>query len=64
MPYELLTGDWEKVNDRLVQAILNEFHRSIEVVQDHLLIFQVQYGVTSRIVMFDPRRATTESFCC
>lgn len=41
VPYELMTGDWEKVNDRLVRAMLNEFHRSIEMAQDHLLIFQV-----------------------
>jgi lambda family phage portal protein len=26
-PYELLTGDMSKVNDRLVRVILNEFHR-------------------------------------
>jgi capsid protein len=36
-----MTGDWEKVNDRLVRAMLNEFHRSIEAAQDHLLIFQL-----------------------
>lgn len=41
VPYELVTGDWEKVNDRLVRAILNEFHRAIEAAQDHLLIFQL-----------------------
>ena len=45
VPFELVTGDWSKVNDRLVRAVLNEFHRSIEAAQDHLLIFQVCLGV-------------------
>ncbi len=41
IPYELMTGDWEKVNDRLVRAILNDFQRAIEAAQEHLLIHQV-----------------------
>ena len=41
IPYELLTGDWSKVNDRLVRSILNEFHRQVEMAQDHLTTFQV-----------------------
>lgn len=41
MPYELLTGDWGDVNDRLVRAILNEYRRQIEMAQDHLMIYQV-----------------------
>jgi len=41
VPYELVTGDWHQVNDRLVRAMLNEFHRAIEAAQDHLLIFQL-----------------------
>lgn len=41
VPYEVATGDWSKVNDRLVRAIQNEFRRSIEAAQDHLLIFQI-----------------------
>ncbi|MBV2127929.1 phage portal protein [Arsukibacterium indicum] len=41
MPYELLTGDWEKVNDRLVRAVLNEFRRRIQMDQWHLMIPQV-----------------------
>ena len=45
IPYELLTGDWSKVNDRLVRAILNEFHRQIEATQDHLTVFQVCRGI-------------------
>lgn len=45
VPFELMTGDWSKVNDRLVRAILNEFRRKIEMAQDHLMIFQVCQGV-------------------
>lgn len=41
LPYELLTGDWSKVNDRLVRAILNEFRRKVEMAQEHLMIYQV-----------------------
>ena len=44
VPFELVTGDWSKVNDRLVRAVLNEFHRSIEAAQDHLLIHQLCLG--------------------
>ena len=45
IPYELLTGDWSKVNDRLVRAILNEYRRNIEMAQDHLMGFQVCRGI-------------------
>lgn len=41
MPYELLTGDWKEVNDRLVRAIMNEFRRRIQMDQWHLMIPQV-----------------------
>jgi len=47
VPYELVSGDWKNVNDRLVRAVLNEFHRSIEAAQDHLLIHQLCLGVWS-----------------
>lgn len=45
LPYELMTGDWSKVNDRLVRVVLNEFHRYIESVQDHYMVHQVCAGV-------------------
>lgn len=41
LPYELMTNDWSGVNDRLVRAILNEFHRAVEALQDHLMVHQV-----------------------
>jgi len=55
MPYEMLSGDWAGVNDRLVRAIVNEFRRQLEAAQDHLLIFQIcrgvwRWGVESAIV--------------
>jgi lambda family phage portal protein len=40
-PYELFTGDWSNVNDRLVRVIMQQFYRQIEQAQDHLLIFQI-----------------------
>jgi lambda family phage portal protein len=45
VPYEMTTGDWKNVNDRLVRAIFNEFRRVIEAAQDHLLVFQVCRGI-------------------
>ena len=45
VPYELMTGDWKEVNDRLVRAILNAFYRQIEAVQQHLLIDQLCRGI-------------------
>ena len=47
MPYELLTGDYRGINDRLVRAILNEFHRQVEQWQDHATIFQVCRGISA-----------------
>lgn len=41
LPYELLSGDWSQVNDRLVRVVLNEFHRYIESIQDHYMVHQV-----------------------
>ncbi len=41
VPYEILSGDWSKVNDRLVRAILNEYRRLVETAQMQLLIPQV-----------------------
>lgn len=45
LPYELMSGDWSKVNDRLVRVVLNEFHRYIESIQDHYMIHQVCGGI-------------------
>lgn len=41
IPYELMTGDWSRINDRLYRAMINEFRRGIESIQDHLAVFQV-----------------------
>lgn len=41
IPYEILTGDYKDVNDRLIRAIMNQFYRQIEMIQDHYTIFQV-----------------------
>lgn len=41
VPYELLTGDWSKINDRLYRALIGEYRRQIEADQDHLAIYQI-----------------------
>jgi lambda family phage portal protein len=45
LPYELLSGDYSKVNDRLMRAMFGEFHRQISARQDHLVIHQFCRGV-------------------
>ncbi len=39
--YELISGDWSNVNDRLVRAVLGEYRRSIMMAQDHLMGHQI-----------------------
>lgn len=50
VPYEFLTGDMSKVNDRLMRVILNEYHRLIEQTQWHLTIPQIVLPVWTRFV--------------
>lgn len=40
VPYEVLTGDMSKVNDRTVRVILHEFRRRIQGWQHQILVFQ------------------------
>jgi lambda family phage portal protein len=40
VPYELMTGDYEGTNDRIMRVILNTFYRRLEMMQD-LLVMQV-----------------------
>ena len=39
--YELSTGDWSKINDRLYRAMINEYRREIEMAQSQLCIYQI-----------------------
>lgn len=41
VPYETLTGDMSKVNDRTVRVILNEFRRRIQAWQHQIVAFQL-----------------------
>lgn len=41
IPYELLTGDLSKVNDRTARMILNEFRRGVERWQAHIVAQQL-----------------------
>lgn len=52
IPYEFLTGDMSKVNDRLMRVIYNEYHRLIEQAQWHLCIPQFCQPVWEAFVDF------------
>jgi lambda family phage portal protein len=41
VPYELITGDMSRVNDRTVRVILNEFRRWLQGVQHQIVSFQL-----------------------
>ncbi len=41
IPYELLTGDWTGVNDRVMRSVLHEYRRQIDMDCDHLMKFQI-----------------------
>jgi lambda family phage portal protein len=41
VPYEALTGDMSGVNDRTVRVVFNEFRLRIQMVQHHLIAFQM-----------------------
>ena len=37
VPYELMTGDYEGTNDRIMRVILNAFYRDLEIAQERLI---------------------------
>ncbi|MGB0467765.1 MAG: phage portal protein [Pontibacterium sp.] len=39
--YQLTTGDWSGVNDRIYRAMIQEYRRELEAIQDHLVIHQI-----------------------
>lgn len=39
--YELMTGDWSKINDRVYRAMIGEYRREIQMAQEHLCIHQI-----------------------
>lgn len=41
VPYELATGDYSRINDRVWRAIMNQYRREIEQTQDLFTIHQV-----------------------
>jgi lambda family phage portal protein len=60
LPYELMTGDWSAINDRLYRAMINEYRREVEALQDQITIYQcckrivdwsINAAVTSQIVI-------------
>lgn len=41
VPYQLVSGDYTEINDRLWRAIMNQYHREVEQIQDLFVIAQV-----------------------
>lgn len=41
VPYEVLTGDMSRVNDRTVRVILHEFRRRVQAWQHHIVVYQL-----------------------
>ena len=41
VPYEIMTGDWGELNDRVYRAAMESFKREIEAVQDLYMVDQV-----------------------
>lgn len=41
VPYELLTNDFSKINDRLARVILNQFYRRAQQMQQHIIVHQM-----------------------
>lgn len=41
LPYELLTGDWGGLNDRLVRAVMDDFKREMKAIQELFFVAQV-----------------------
>lgn len=45
VPYELLTGDYSKINDRIWRAIMNQYRREIEQTQNLFTIQHICMGM-------------------
>ena len=41
IPYQLMSGDYTLINDRIWRAIMNQYHREVEQVQDLYVIAQI-----------------------
>jgi lambda family phage portal protein len=50
VPYEQMTGDYSKINDRIWRAIVNQYRRGVELRQDLFVIQQVVRVMWSKFV--------------
>lgn len=50
IPYEFLTGDMAKVNDRVMRVIMNEYQRILEQCQWHLSVPQVSQPIREAFI--------------
>jgi len=41
VPYEVLTGDYSRINDRTARVVLHEFRRRVQQMQQHIVIHQL-----------------------
>jgi len=41
IPYQIMTGDYTLINDRIWRAVMNQYHREVEQVQDLYVIAQI-----------------------
>lgn len=41
IPFELMSGDWKDINDRIYRALVQEYRRGVRMDQDNLVIFQI-----------------------
>jgi len=41
IPYEVLTGDFSKINDRTARVVLNQFYRRVQQWQQHIVVHQM-----------------------
>lgn len=50
VPYEIMTGDYSRINDRIARIILNQYHRGMEQIQNLYTIQQVCRAMYETIV--------------
>lgn len=52
VPYQLFTGDWSDVNDRVWRAIVNQYRRELEQIMEMFTKHQVARGMWNALVNY------------
>lgn len=50
LPYPLMTGDYKDVNDRTIRADLNNFYRQIDMIANHIMVYQTCRRIRNRFI--------------